>query len=66
MVTYNVNLEIWTTAQREARKVSLHIFSAYNLDETNVWSEGSFVRIDILHSQSIPVLNFRDQMGFGL
>ena len=28
VVTYNVNLEIWTTAQREAEKVSLQIFSA--------------------------------------
>ena len=33
VVTYNVNLETWTTAQREAEKVSLHIFSVYNLNE---------------------------------
>ena len=29
VVTYNVNLEIWTTTQRKAEKVSLHIFSVH-------------------------------------
>ena len=50
VVTYNVNLEIWTTAQREAGKVSLHIFLVYNLNEKGDLVRRSFVRIDIKQS----------------
>ena len=57
MVTYNVNLEIWTTTQREARKVSLNIFSAYNLNEKGDLVRRSFVRIDIKQSPCYIFVN---------
>ena len=54
VVTYNVNLEIWTTTQRETEKVSLHMFSAYNLNEKD-GPKGLSLELISYSPQSIPV-----------
>ena len=65
VVTYNVNLEIWTTTQRETEKVSLHMFSAYNLNKKD-GPKGLSLELISYSPQNIPVLHFRDQIGLGL